>query len=60
MNEGQGLCSSGLKPSFWIWDTLVAAENPLGDVEKRDGILHHHCPVGRFCPRETLCFLLQV
>lgn len=40
--------------------SVVAAENPLGYVVKRDGILCHHFPVGRFCPRGTLCFLLQV
>lgn len=39
---------------------VVAAENPLGYVVKKNGILHHHFPIGRVCPREILCFLLQV
>lgn len=40
--------------------SVVAAENPLGYVVKKNGILHHHFPVERVCPGETLSFLQQV
>ena len=40
-----------------VLQSVVAA---LGYAIKRNGIWHHHLPVGWLCPSESLCFLLQV